>query len=202
MATTSLLTREDLKSAIEQAPRVRLANIPTPIEELSRLSDALGGPRILIKRDDLTGLGFGGNKVRHMEFCMGDALARGCDTSVNANLWVSNNSRIIGAASKKVGMRYICVVVGGKDRPVQGNMLLLDLMGTEMHLTQGRDMEEGRRLAEELADQVKSEGGKPYLHPEEPMSRGSGSLSAISTLPWRYWSSWMKWAWPMPKSTL
>ena len=49
--------------------------------------------RILVKRDDLTGLGFGGNKVRHMEFCMGDALAKGCDTSVNANLWVSNNSR-------------------------------------------------------------------------------------------------------------
>ena len=71
-------------------------------------------------------------------------------------------------------MRYICVVVGGKDRPVQGNMLLLDLMGTEMHLTQGRDMEEGRRLAEELADQVKREGGKPYLHTAEPMSRGSG----------------------------
>ena len=57
MDTTSLLTREDLKSAIEQAPRVRLANIPTPVEELSRLSDALGGTRILIKRDDLTGLG-------------------------------------------------------------------------------------------------------------------------------------------------
>lgn len=180
MSTTSVLTREDLRSAIEQAPRVRLANIPTPIEELSRLSDALGGPRILVKRDDLTGLGFGGNKVRHMEFCMGDALAKGCDTSVNANLWVSNNSRIIGAASKKVGMRYICVVVGGKDRPVQGNMLLLDLMGTEMHLTQDRDMEEGKRLAEELADQVKSEGGKPYLHTAEPMSRGSGSMGYLN----------------------
>ena len=180
MSTTSVLTREDLKSAIEQAPRVPLASIPTPMQELSRLSDALGGPRILVKRDDLTGLGFGGNKVRHMEFCMGDALAKGCDTSINANLWVSNNSRIIGAASKRVGMRYICVVVGGEGRPVQGNMLLLDLMGTEMHLTPERDMEHGRRLAEELAEQVRREGGNPYLHTEEPMSRGSGAMGYLN----------------------
>ena len=81
-----MFNAEDLRSAIDRMPRVPLANIPTPIQELPKLTEFLGGPRILIKRDDLTGLGFGGNKVRHMEFCMGDAIVKGCDTSVNANL--------------------------------------------------------------------------------------------------------------------
>ncbi|PZC48619.1 MAG: D-cysteine desulfhydrase/L-cysteate sulfo-lyase [Chloroflexi bacterium] len=177
-----MFNNKDLRSAIDRMPRVSLANIPTPIQELTSLTKFLGGPRILVKRDDLTGLGLGGNKVRHMEFCMGDALARGFDTSVNANLWISNNSRIIGAASKKVGMRYICVVVGGKNKPKQGNMLILDLLGTEMHLTESRDMEEGIRLAGELSEQVEEDGGVPYLHTSEPMSRSSGSIGYLDAL--------------------
>ena len=177
-----MFNAEDLRSAIDRMPRVPLANIPTPIQELPKLTEFLGGPRILIKRDDLTGLGFGGNKVRHMEFCMGDAIVKGCDTSVNANLWMSNNSRIIGAASKKMGMRYICVVVGGKNKPKQGNILILDLLGTEMHLTDSRDMEEGTRLAAQLSEQVQKEGGGPYLHTSEPMSRSSGSIGYMDAL--------------------
>ena len=60
-------------------PRVRLANLPTPIQELPNLSKVLGGPKIWVKRDDLTGLAFGGNKARKLEYLMGDALAKGSD---------------------------------------------------------------------------------------------------------------------------
>ena len=172
-----VMTRDDLRTAIDQAPRVSLASIPTPLHDAPDLTRALGGPRILIKRDDLTGLGFGGNKVRHMEFCMADALAKGCDVSINANLWMSNNSRIIGAASKKMGMRYICVVPGGKGKPMQGNLLVLDLMGTELHLLESDDIEAALGYVTDLAEQVKQEGHTPYVHPLELMSRASGSVA-------------------------
>lgn len=174
-----VMTRDDLRTAIDQAPRVSLASIPTPLHDAPDLTRTLGGPRILVKRDDLTGLGFGGNKVRHMEFCMADVLAKGCDVSINANLWMSNNARIIGAASKKMGMRYICVVPGGKGRPIQGNLLLLDLMGTELHLLDTTDDAEVRKVVSDIADEVRSQGHTPYVHPFEPMSRSSGSLGYI-----------------------
>ena len=179
MVRVPVMSRQELREAIGRLPRVPLAAIPTPIQEAPNLSRALGGPRILVKREDLTGLGFGGNKVRHMEFCMADALAKGADVSINANLWVSNNSRIIGAASKKVGMRYICVVPGGKDKPIQGNLLLLDLMGTEMHLLETTDDETVRRYVADLAEQVRQEGHTPYVHPFELMSRASGSIGYL-----------------------
>src|SRR5438093_7824777 len=65
---------------IEKLPRFSLAQLPTPIEKLARLSRELGGPELLIKRDDQTGLALGGNKVRKLEFLVGDALAQGADT--------------------------------------------------------------------------------------------------------------------------
>ena len=179
MARAPTLTRGELREALDQMPRVHLAAIPTPIQEAPNLTKALGGPRILVKRDDLTGLGFGGNKVRHMEFCMADALARGADVSINANLWVSNNSRIIGAASKKVGMRYICVVPGGKGKPIQGNLLLLDLMGTELHLLETTNDDVVHEYVADLADQVQRAGHTPYVHPSEPTSRASGALGYL-----------------------
>ena len=179
MVRTPAMNRQDLRAAIDQLPRIPLAAIPTPIQEAPNLTKALGGPRILVKRDDLTGLGFGGNKVRHMEFCMADALAKGADVSINTNLWMSNNSRIIGAASKKVGMRYICVVPGGKGKPIQGNLLVLDLMGTELHLLETTDDETVRRYVADLAEQVRRQGHTPYVHLFELMSRASGSIGYL-----------------------
>ncbi len=179
MVRTPIMTRSDLRATIEQVPRVPLAAIPTPIQEAPNLTRALGGPRVLVKREDLTGLGFGGNKVRHMEFCMAHAVSQGADVSINANLWMSNNSRIIGAASKKMGMRYVCVVPGGKRKPIQGNLLLLDLMGTELHLLETTDDDEVRAYVAELADQARNEGHTPYAHPFELMSRASGAVGYL-----------------------
>jgi 1-aminocyclopropane-1-carboxylate deaminase/D-cysteine desulfhydrase-like pyridoxal-dependent ACC family enzyme len=173
---TAMMTRGELRAAIDRVPRVSLAALPTPIQEAPNLTRELGGPRILVKREDLTGLGFGGNKVRHMEFCMADALAKGADVSINSNLWMSNNSRIIGAASKKMGMRYICVVPGGKGKPMQGNLLVLDLLGTELHLLESDDYEASLGYVNDLAEQVRLEGHTPYIHPLELMSRASGSI--------------------------
>src|SRR5215218_1998207 len=74
------LTPDELRERIARVPRIRGFLLgPTPLEEAPRLSEALGGPRILIKRDDLTGFAFGGNKVRALEFRMADVKAKGCD---------------------------------------------------------------------------------------------------------------------------
>ena len=162
-----------------------MATLPTPLQEAPRLSSALGGPRILVKRDDLTGLGFGGNKVRHMEFCMADALAKGSDVSININLPVghtglSNNARITGAAATKAGLRYICVVSNGLDKPMDGNRLLLDLMGAELHLLESPHEEDALSYAADLAEQLRSEGLTPYLHPLEPLTRAWGVMSYMN----------------------
>ena len=88
---------------IEKLPRFPLAQLPTPIEKLARLSRELGGPELLIKRDDQTGLALGGNKTRKLEFLVGDVLAQGADTLVTVGAAQSNHCRQTAAAAAKAG---------------------------------------------------------------------------------------------------
>lgn len=169
------MSRQQLRSRLDALPRVRIAATPTPLQEAENLSRELG-VRILVKRDDLTGLALGGNKVRHMDFCMADALEKGADVSINVNAW-TNNSRIIGAASRKVGMDYICVAAGGKGRPIQGNLLIQDLFGADIHLLDTTDSEEVWGYVEDIEDRLRSEGRTPYNHVKEHMSRSSAAIS-------------------------
>ena len=103
---------KSLRALIDRVPRVGLANLPTPLEELSNLSNKLDGPRIFIKRDDLTGLAFGGNKTRHMEFCFADALARGATIIVAGAGTQSNYCRQAAAAASKLGLKVVLVLRG------------------------------------------------------------------------------------------
>ena len=111
-----------------------LAQLPTPLDEAPRLSAALGA-RVLIKRDDLTGLALGGNKARKLEYLVRDAIDRGCDTLVTGGGAQSNHARMTAAAAAKMKMR--CHLVLGGDRPshFSGNLLLDDLFGAELHFT-------------------------------------------------------------------
>ena len=99
---------------LTRLPRFPLANLPTPLQEAGRLRDALGGPsqcpRILIKRDDLTGLAFGGNKVRKLEFLVGDALAKGATTLITAGAAQSNHARATAAAAVVAGLKSVLVL--------------------------------------------------------------------------------------------
>src|SRR5688572_5819477 len=90
---------------IEKLPRFPLAQLPTPIEKLPRLSRELGGPELLIKRDDQTGLAMGGNKSRKLEFLVGDALKQGADTLVTAGAAQSIHCRQTAAAAAKAGLK-------------------------------------------------------------------------------------------------
>ena len=169
-------TRADLRGLIDALPRVRIALAPTPLQEAQNLSRELG-VRVLIKREDLTGLALGGNKVRHMDFCMADALEKGADVSVNVNAWMSNNSRIIGAASRLVGMDYVCVAPGSAGRPIQGNLLVQSLLGAQLHLLETTDAEEVAGFVEDLERGLRARGRTPYNHIREHMSRSSAVIS-------------------------
>jgi len=104
--------------------RVRLAQLPTPIEALPHLSKMLGGPQLFIKRDDLTGLGFGGNKTRKLEYLAADALAKGCRTLISTGAVQSNHCRQVAAAAARLGMDCILVLAGEKPEQPQGNLYL------------------------------------------------------------------------------
>jgi len=112
-------------------PRLRFAHLPTPIEPLPRLSAALGGPRLLVKRDDLTGLALGGNKTRKLEFLIAEAQANGARTLITTGAVQSNHCRQTAAAAARFGFESILVLAGEPSAP-SGNLLLDQLFGSEI----------------------------------------------------------------------
>ena len=152
---------ESLRALIDRVPRVRLANLPTPLEELPNLSRKLNGPRIFIKRDDLTGLAFGGNKTRHMEFYFADALARRATVIVAGAGTQSNYCRQAAAAASKLGLKAVLVLRGNPE--IQGNLLLDHLLGAEVHLVAVRDIEDVAREVDRVADELRKQGEQPYV---------------------------------------
>jgi D-cysteine desulfhydrase family pyridoxal phosphate-dependent enzyme len=149
-------------------PRFPLANLPTPLQEASRLRGALGGPakcpRILIKRDDLTGLAFGGNKVRKLEMLVGDALVRGADTLITTGAVQSNHARATAAAAVVAGLKAILVLESAETcPPVQGNLLLDRLLRADVRFVPKNSDTDA--AMESVAEEVRSAGGNPYVIP-------------------------------------
>jgi L-cysteate sulfo-lyase len=114
-------------------PRFHLADLPTPLHTLRRLTSFLGGPQILMKRDDMTGLALGGNKTRKLEFLVADALARGADTLLTAGAAQSNHCRQTAAAAARAGLRCDLVLGGEAPAVPEGNLLLDTLLGARIH---------------------------------------------------------------------
>src|SRR5690606_27493099 len=131
-----IIEREhQLEEAIARLQRIKLGYFPTPLEPLPRLSAALGGPPIYIKRDDLTGLAFGGNKTRMLEFSMAEALGRGVDTIVMGAAVQSNYCRQLAAACAKLGLELHLVLRPEREidkTEIQGNQLLQRLFGAQV----------------------------------------------------------------------
>src|SRR5512138_3611795 len=105
-------------------PRLRIAHLPTPVEQMSRLSGILGGPQLWIKRDDQTGLAFGGNKTRKLEFLLAEAQANGARTLITAGAVQSNHCRQTAAAAARYGLDCILVLSGEQPAQASGNLLL------------------------------------------------------------------------------
>ena len=165
-------------------PRLPLAQLPTPITEAVRFRDALGGPghcpRILIKRDDLTGLGLGGNKARKLEFLIADAAARGAHTVVTTGAVQSNHARMTAAAARLARMKAVLVLTAKQDAPApEGNLLLDYLYGAEVRFVPAIDPmlavgHDEAVVAQVVADEA-AQGRQAYVIPV-------GGSSAIGAL--------------------
>ena len=149
-------------------PRLHLAHLPTPLEPMERLSAALGGPRLWIKRDDCTGMSSGGNKTRKLEFLMGEAAAMGADVIITQGATQSNHVRQTAACAAKAGMECHAILedrTGFQDEDYQlnGNVLLDALHGASVeHVAAGTDMV---GACEAAANALKAKGKTPYVIP-------------------------------------
>src|SRR5438094_7618322 len=137
-------------------PRLNFAHLPTPTEALPRLSEVLGGPRLLIKRDDQTGLAFGGNKTRKLEFLLAEARDQGAKTLISGGALQSNHCRQTAAAAARFGFECILVLIGDKSQSVSGNLLLDQLFGAQVvYVTDRNDRD---RILQGTFDRAAEEG--------------------------------------------
>jgi len=144
-------------------PRLRFAHLPTPVEELSRISERLGGPRLFVKRDDQTGLAFGGNKTRKLEFLVAQAKREGADTLVSAGALQSNHCRQTAAAAAMFGMDCTLVLTGTPSARPDANLLLDKILGARIvHVLDRADRD---RVLKETCDAAARAGRRPYLVP-------------------------------------
>jgi D-cysteine desulfhydrase family pyridoxal phosphate-dependent enzyme len=146
----------------DHLPRIRLADLPTPLEVLPRLTKALGGPRLYIKRDDQTGLAGGGNKARKLEFSVAEALRQGADTLITVGGVQSNHCRQTAAAAARCGLRCVVVLRGHAPKASNGNLLLDYLLGAQVVFSGDRTRE---AVAEDVAKEQRAAGHRPHLIP-------------------------------------
>lgn len=159
----------DVLAKLAALPRARIAVLPTPMEDAPRLTQALGGPRVFVKRDDLTGLALGGNKARQLEFYFGDALAKNADTVLITGAVQSNFVRVCAAGAAKLGLACHIQLEErvAKDDPTyknSGNVLLDRLLGATLHRFEGgEDDAAPDRALDDLAAKLTAEGKRPYV---------------------------------------
>jgi 1-aminocyclopropane-1-carboxylate deaminase/D-cysteine desulfhydrase-like pyridoxal-dependent ACC family enzyme len=158
---------EEIRERVARVPRVPLALLPTPLEEAPRLAQTLGIGRLFIKRDDLTGLAFGGNKARNLEFRLAEAVAQQADVFIAGLEAQSNSARMSTAAAVRLGMRSILILRAEPDLDWQGNLLIDKLLGAEVRFVEiderATASAEMDRVLRETADEVRRAGHRPYV---------------------------------------
>jgi 1-aminocyclopropane-1-carboxylate deaminase/D-cysteine desulfhydrase-like pyridoxal-dependent ACC family enzyme len=173
------ISRAELAGRLDGLPRFSLATVPTPLQPMKRLSALLGGPRLLVKRDDLTGLAFGGNKVRQMEYFIGDALAHDADVFIGGGAYAqSNHARVCAAGARAAGLEPVIVVrpatddLGRTGQVDQGNALITAMLCDDVrpapeleHASRDRlaEVAARRTVFEAIADEYAARGFKPYV---------------------------------------
>jgi D-cysteine desulfhydrase family pyridoxal phosphate-dependent enzyme len=142
---------------------IPLGVYPTPLQPLPRLTAHLGGPRLWIKRDDLTGFALGGNKVRKLELFLGEALAKGADVLLTAGGHQSNHARITAAAAARAGLDCVLVLSGGEPTAYTGNLALDTLFGATLRFV--RRGAERMPALQALAGELRATGRRPLVIP-------------------------------------
>jgi len=143
--------------------RLHFAHLPTPVEELPRLSEYLGGPRLFVKRDDQTGLAFGGNKTRKLEFLVAEAQTLGAQMLISAGAIQSNHCRQTAAAAARFGFECTLVLTGEMPAQPSANLLLDEMFGVE--IVNVADRADRDRILHETFEKAAKAGKKPYLVP-------------------------------------
>ena len=172
-------TMKKLQEKLDKLPRTNLVNLPTPLEEMPRLTKILNGPHLWIKRDDCTGLAFGGNKERKTEFVMADALSKKADVVITTGAIQSNHVRATTAAARKLGLKAVLVLYGAKPKTYDGNLLLDHLLGAEIRFINGK--EQKPNPMDEVAKELTKKGHVPYIIPEGA-SYPVGALSYVNAM--------------------
>ncbi len=163
------------RELLNSQPKQRLSFLPTPLQRLDRLSDQLG-VELYLKRDDMTGISqFGGNKIRKLEYLLGDAVSQGCDTVFTFGATQSNHAMQTATACRRLGLTpilYLVAVVEPSPEDLRSNLLLDQILGAEIHIIhieEGETEEEAEDravlLAREQADHLEAEGHRCYLIP-------------------------------------
>ncbi len=147
---------------MDTIPRLHFAHLPTPVEIRPRLTGLLVGPKLLIKRDDQTGLAFGGNKTRKLEFLLGEALSHQADMLITAGALQSNHCRQTAAAAAKFGMKCVLVLAGKAPPKASGNLLLDHLFDAQIVWTEKPHRD---AVLQEVTLQAQEQGHRPYLVP-------------------------------------
>jgi len=159
-----VLTPSEVFAAADRLPRVRLAHLPTPLEEVPRFAARVGPVRVFIKRDDCTGLLLGGNKARHNEYLLGDAVDLGSDLVVWGAGLQSNNCRQTAAGCARLGLECRLYLSRGRSRTEpQGNLLLDYLVGARVEFTDAAIGPELDALLADKADEFRRAGRRPYV---------------------------------------
>jgi len=157
------LPAEELRARIDALPRVRLAALPTPLHECPRLSEVLG-VRLFMKRDDLTGLAFGGNKTRQFEFIFAEAQRQGATVIIAGAATQSNFCRQACAAAAQLGMKIdLTLIRGVKGDLMQGNFLLFHLLGAKTRVVDVENWDQMQALFEERAAEYAARGERPFI---------------------------------------
>jgi len=171
---------------LETMPRVALGTFPTPLEKMRNLTKELNGPQLYIKRDDLTGLAFGGNKVRKLEFLLADALQQNADVIITSGAVQTNHGRLTAAAAVKLGLKPVLVITDGEPASYKGNLMLDYLMGADLHFvpdipgeSPAQKRQRGEEKAREVQEYYEKKGHKCYVIPR-------GGRSPVGTAGYYY----------------
>lgn len=152
--------------AFSYPPRLTLAQTPTPLQLLSRLSAEIGGPRIWVKRDDMTGSGVSGNKIRKLEFSLAKALQDGCDTVITCGGVQSNHCRTTALLCAQLGLRCHLILRGSENSETDGNLLLDRLVGAEINFYTNTEFQQrGDEIYQQWVDHYAAKGSKAMVIP-------------------------------------
>lgn len=176
--------KSQLRTLLDQQPCYRVSLLPTPLVELPRLREALGGPRIFMKRDDMTGLAYGGNKARKLDYFVGEAVAQGCDVFIGGGgAAQSNHALMCAAAARKAGMKPVIFArAGSRHYELQGDYLLTKLLvdgGVYLYHNEDLAGKEHRYrpqlidLMNQVADELRAKGFNPYILPGSNQPTGT-----------------------------